>query len=107
TEHERIDGDDHVAAADQGGGGGTAAVVPFVVGGHGRMIAAQVDHFLLAEQKHAAVRVQIDNRRGRLLEIFRQEDVGRHAKVRRGGEEDLFAEVVAPVHALQHFRAGM
>jgi len=106
-EHQGVDGDDHVAAPHQRRGGGPAVIVTFVVGGQGRVVVAEVDHLLLAEQEQATVRVQIDNRRGGPLEQLGDQDVGRHAGVGRGGEDELFAEVVAPVDALQDLRPGI
>ena len=43
----------------------------------------------------------------RPLQLFGKQDVRRHTKVGRGGEDDLLADVVASIHALEHVRPGI
>ena len=105
AEHERIDADHHISAPDKLRRRRTPVIVLAMIRRHRRMIRTEIDHLLLAEEKHPAVRMQIDDGRRRTVEFLRNQHVSRHAKDRRGREYDLLAEVFAAIDALDDLRA--
>ena len=67
------------------------------------MVGPEVDDLFFAKQKHPAVRVQIDDGRRGLLQIFRDQHIRRDAKPGRRRDQHSLAPEVAAVHTLDDF----